>query len=252
MKKDCEHYSFVYASNNMNGFFCAKKISELGFCPELLIFHPIENQKCVSEIINVFPSTPFVFWKTEECKKKLLKTKTEILLSINFAYLFPKEVLSLFKYPINLHTGLLPFNRGMNPNVWSIYEQTPAGVTLHLMTEALDKGEVIAQREVPVSPLETGKTLYVKLEEASVSLIEEEFPRFMKGEISSLPMPEGGTYHESSEFRQLCSISLDETIKVEELLRRLRALSFPPYKNAYINVEGKRVFVDISFSDGNE
>ncbi|NLD97929.1 MAG: formyl transferase [Synergistaceae bacterium] len=241
--------SFVYAANNHNGLLCARRIRELGFSPVLLLLHPKGMQSFGEEIRSVFPEVRVVEWFSEGLGKELADTGAEFLLSVNFAFILPEEILSLFRYPVNLHTGYLPFNKGRNPNVWSIVDGTPAGVTLHLMTNNVDDGEIIARREVPVSPLETGKSLYAKLEEASVELIGTVFSELLAGEILTSPMPEGGTFHFAREFDELCALSLDETVKVGDLLRRLRALSFPPYRNAYFMEGGRRVYVDISLDE---
>lgn len=58
-----------------------------------------------------------------------------------------------------------------------------------------------------------------------------------------------GNFHFAREFDELCAFSLNETVKIGDLLRRLRALSFPPYRNAYYLVEGKRVCADISLDE---
>ena len=66
-----------------------------------------------------------------------------------------------------------------------------------------------------------------------MELIGTVFTELLTGEVLTSPMPEGGTFHFAREFDELCALSLDETVKVVDLLRRLRALSFPPYRNAY-------------------
>lgn len=240
--------SFIYAANNRNGFLCGSAIADAGYRPELLLLHPVERRKYGDEIQSVFPDTSVVEWRSD-ILPELQNVSADVLLSVNFGYVFPAEMLSLFRYPVNLHTGYLPYNKGSHPNVWSIIDGTPAGVTLHLMTTNVDDGEIIARREVPVSPLETGKSLYAKLEEASVELIGTVFTELLTGEVHTSPMPEGGTFHFAREFDELCALSLDETVKVGDLLRRLRALSFPPYRNAYFMEGGRRVYVDISLDE---
>ena len=242
--------TFIYAANNNNGFLCGHAIAQAGFSPEYLLLHPSEKQKFGKEIRSLFPRTPVLEWGEKRLFEKLESIAADMLLSINFGYIFPSKTLSLFKYSMNLHTGYLPFNKGSHPNVWSIVEGTPAGVTLHVMTPDVDNGDIIAQKEVPVSEMDTGKALYSKLEEASVDLIKEVFPTLLYGEIRKTPMPEGGTFHFAREFDDLCSFSLDDTVNVGAFLRRLRALSFPPYKNAYfLDGHGNRVYMDIVLSE---
>lgn len=242
--------SFVFAANNRNGFLCAEAIAKMGYCPKRLLLHPSPEQKYGKEIRSVFPECPVSEWDQQGISYEDLKA--DILLSVNFGYIFPIHFLALFHYPINLHMSYLPYNRGSHPNVWSIYDETPAGVTLHIMTPDVDNGEIIAQKEIPVSPTETGKSLYHKLERTSVSLLYEIFPLMVRGEINTSPMPEGGSFHLGKEFKELCKISLEEQVPVDKFLRRLRALSFPPYKNAFVQIGGKKIYIDISLEEKNE
>ena len=166
---------FVFAANNRNGFLCGRELLKNECIPEVLLFHPASRQKWGEEIKNLFPGTPVVEWR-KNVVDDLKKTGAEVLLSVNFGYIFPSEVLSVFEYPINIHMGYLPFNRGSHPNVWSIVENTPAGVTMHIMTEEVDKGDVISRTEIEVAPDETGKSLYEKLETISAQMTGEFFP----------------------------------------------------------------------------
>ena len=93
------------------------------------------------------------------------------------------------------------------------------------------------------------RSRYVMPAEVSVELIGTVFPELLTGEVHTSPMPEGGTFHFAREFDELCVLSLNETVKVGDLLRRLRALSFPPYRNAYFMEGGRRVYVDISLDE---
>ena len=52
---------------------------------------------------------------------------------------------------INIHSALLPCNRGCNPIQWAIINgQTESGVTLHEITSGIDEGPIIDQRSVPI------------------------------------------------------------------------------------------------------
>ncbi len=52
---------------------------------------------------------------------------------------------------LNLHPSLLPDNRGPEPLFWTFRRgDAETGVTVHLMAEALDAGDSLVQRRVPV------------------------------------------------------------------------------------------------------
>lgn len=49
---------------------------------------------------------------------------------------------------INLHIAYLPFNRGADPVYWALRDDTPMGVTIHVMAKGVDTGPILAQMEL--------------------------------------------------------------------------------------------------------
>lgn len=243
-----KHLKFAYAANNLNGLLCAQVIKEKGYEPEILILHPHENAQYGDELSSVFSDVPVWEWdkgSVNDLICQFSETEIDVLLSINFGYLFPQEILSCVKWPINLHTSLMPWNRGANPNVWSLVENTPVGVTLHLMTDKVDQGSVIRQLKVEKSCTDNAKLLYGKLQDASVSLISETIDEILNGNISTQNVGGEGSFHLSSDFDKICQLNLNEKKTIKETIDLLRALTFPPYRNAYFLDSGKKVFVEI-------
>jgi len=151
---------------------------------------------------------------------------------------------------LNLHPAYLPYNRGANPNVWSIVDGTPAGVTLHYMDSEVDTGDIIARRRVDTEFSDTGKDLHGRLEDAQVELFRETWPEIAAGTVSSTAQAaDSGTYHRTEEFRELCRLDPEETVQIEEFLDRLRALTFPPYDNAEIEIDGTAYHVEIDITE---
>ena len=73
----------------------------------------------------------------------------DFLVSYGYKYIVRREVLENLKCPIfNLHISYLPHNRGAHPNFWSFYDNTPTGVTIHLMDAGIDTGPIVNQRYV--------------------------------------------------------------------------------------------------------
>lgn len=98
--------------------------------------------------------------------KNILKEYSDcLLISINYRYIFPKEIFNIFKEAINIHGSLLPKYRGRTPHVWSIINgEEVSGITCHLIDEGVDTGKVIGQIKVKISEEETGYTLLKKYE----------------------------------------------------------------------------------------
>lgn len=82
----------------------------------------------------------------------LKELEPHFILSIACPQILRRRVLEIPSIAaLNVHSALLPENRGMLPTFWSLAADPPrAGVTLHLMTTELDGGGIILQREIPV------------------------------------------------------------------------------------------------------
>src|SRR5690606_23646870 len=138
----------------------------------------------------------------------------------------------------------LPYNRGAHPNVWSIVEETPAGVTLHYVDAGIDTGDIVAQREVPVAPSDTGGSLYRKLERAGLELLQEAWPHIMPGRVRRHTRPRhSGSLLVVAQLGEFDRIDLDEDSRARDLINLLRARTLPPYKGAYFAEKGRRVYI---------
>jgi len=175
------------------------------------------------------------------------RLEPDYLVSCGYRHIVPPEVLSVpDRGCLNVHPAYLPYNRGANPNVWSIVEGTPAGVTLHYMDEDIDTGAIIERREVETDFADTGKDLHHRLEDAQFDLFVDAWPRVVAGDVDPVEQdPDRGTHHVTDEFEELCELDPDVEYGVRELLDRLRALTFPPHDNARIEVDGETYHVEV-------
>jgi len=173
--------------------------------------------------------------------------RPDLVVSAGFRDIVPARYLEIPSYGcINLHKSLLPYNRGAQPNVWSIVEDTPAGVSMHYMDSGIDTGPVIAQRGVQVEFSDTGETLYRRLEEVQFELFRETWPSIRAGQVEPQPQSGSGSLHYKRDFGELCRLDLDSMYRVGELINVLRATTFPPYRNAYVVKNGRRYYIEIA------
>jgi methionyl-tRNA formyltransferase len=177
----------------------------------------------------------------------------EIVISAGFEHKVPEEVIEVpEKGIVNVHPSFLPYNRGSYPYIWPILEGTPAGVSIHYMTDGIDEGPVIDQMEVPVKPDDTAKDLYERLKAESVLLFKESWPEIKEGVKGlSQDLDEGET-HYREELDVVSEIDLDEKVRAGELINRLRALTFPPHENAFFEKNGERYFVEVDIVSETE
>jgi len=202
-------------------------------------------------VYNWLCDQPNVFVRSLLTTEKQLTVIEEscpnLVVSCGYRHIVPESILEIPDMGcLNLHPAYLPYNRGANPNVWSIVEGTPAGVTLHYMDPSVDTGDIIARRKVETDFTDTGKELYQRLEDEQVDLFKTVWPDIIAGEPETIKQNEdAGTYHRTADFETLCEIDPEATVQTKEFLNRLRALTFPPYDNARIEIDGKTYYVDI-------
>jgi methionyl-tRNA formyltransferase len=74
-----------------------------------------------------------------------------------FGQILPREILEIPKMGcINVHPSLLPKYRGAAPINWALIRgEVKTGVTIMLMDEGMDTGDILTQEETAIEPMET-------------------------------------------------------------------------------------------------
>jgi methionyl-tRNA formyltransferase len=146
---------------------------------------------------------------------------------------------------INVHPGLNPYNRGWFPHVFSILNSHPCGATIHEMDEQLDHGPIICQKEVDVEMWDTSLTLYNKILDAEMYLLEQNIEKILSGDYKTVIKGEGNV-NLKKDFDDLCKIDLDNVDTFRNHINRLRALTHGDYKNAYfIDDSGNKIYLKL-------
>jgi len=223
-----------------------------------LVLHPPERRRYAAEIIQAAGIKQAQIFDGAQLQEpavlEAIKTlRPDLGVSALFGYILRRELLDLMPNGcINVHPAMLPYNRGAYPNVWSIVEDTPAGVTIHFMDEGVDTGDIIAQRQVPVEPVDTGASLYHKLEQTCIELFQETWPLIRSSQAPRIPQPQGGTFHRTRDVARIDEIDLDRTYTARELINILRARTFAPYPGAYFRDGQRRVYVQLRLCYGDQ
>lgn len=216
-----------------------------------LVVHPHGNSKRRRQLVSMSGLSKDRILDGDEINQShsrqiLMALQPDMLVSVMFGYILKKEILSAAKYgAVNLHPAYLPYNRGAHPNVWSIVEGTPAGVTLHTIDAGVDTGKILAQEKVKVEPTDTGKSLYEKLEQAAYELFIKTWPRLVEGKLAPKKQQPGGSEHRVKDLHQLDEIDLDKKYTGKELINILRARTFSPYPGAHFKAGGGKIWVRV-------
>lgn len=238
-----------YLANNWVGWQVLRWLREQGDEIAGLAVHPTDRRKYTDEILQSLQPLPECVIDASQLTRadtlsEIAALNADVALSVYFGYILKPSFIEMFpKGVINLHPAYLPYNRGAHPNIWSIVEGTPAGATLHYIDAGVDTGDVITQRQVEVEPIDTGASLYRKLEMCCLELFMDTWPLVRHGVTPRIPQAqETGTSHRVSDTTQLDHIDLNRLYTARELINLLRARTFPPYPGAYFT-EGDRKVV---------
>ena len=191
----------------------------------------LHNNDCAKELFH---------WLRDEghdivlCSEQLnpdwcRKQKFELAVSYTYRFILTDEhIMALNHNVVNLHNSLLPWNRGADPNLWSIIENTPRGVTLHYVDSSLDKGYIIMQSLVTDAVTNDCKTLassYNCLDQAAKRMFKEAFqcyefwPSMKKKAIGK------GSYHSLKEGYLIKKVIDSYDITINEFRNRIIALN---------------------------
>ena len=85
--------------------------------------------------------------------QQLKDSTCDLIISFGYRHIINATTLDRLSCPaVNLHIAYLPFNKGSHPNFWSFYDQTPSGITIHLIDGGLDTGPILYQKYVNFNP----------------------------------------------------------------------------------------------------
>ena len=245
----------LYMGNNLVGHQVLRWLVDQGEEIVGLVVHPQDKQKFGREILEAGSlGENAIFYgdqlRTTATLEQIHQLQPDLGLSVFFGYILTQGFLEMFpRGCLNLHPAYLPYNRGSHPNIWSIVDGTPAGATIHYIDPGVDTGDIVGRRLVQVENVDTGESLYHKLEEACLELFIESWPSIKENSVQRIPQElESGTMHRVKDIEPIDRINLDEKYVARDLLNLLRARTFPPYPGAYFEQEGTRVYLQLQLT----
>ena len=181
--------------------------------------------------------------------------ESKVRFKIGFLIWWPKIITNnIIKIPkngfVNTHPSFLPFARGKNYNFWSIVENCPFGVTLHLVEEGIDCGDIVEQREIEYGWTDTGGSLFIKAREEMISLFKDNYCSIR--DLRFVPKKQNlslGSLHYGKELDKVCEIDLDQRYLAKDLINLLRARTMNGYPGCYFFDSDKRYEIQISIEE---
>ncbi len=176
--------------------------------------------------------------RDDEAVDAIRAMEPDLIVVAAFGQLIPKSLLDLPKYGcINVHASLLPAYRGAAPIQHAILDGLhETGVSIMLMNEGLDTGDIITTETLAIAEDETGGSLFDRLAVLGADLLIRTIPEIVSGSVSPTPQPkESTTAYASMISKEDGKIDWSEDGDVIE--RKIRA--FNPWPSAYTTLDGK-------------
>ncbi|MBT3189025.1 MAG: methionyl-tRNA formyltransferase [Anaerolineae bacterium] len=188
--------------------------------------------------------------KDDIAMDELRRFAPDLIVVAAYGQILRPELLALPRYGcVNVHGSLLPRWRGAAPIQAAILAgDDEAGITIMLMDEGIDTGDMLSKRALPIADDDTAETLFNKLAPLGAELLVETLPKYISGEITSQLQPEeDATY---AKMLKKADGELDFSKTAVELERQTRA--FSPWPSSFFEWEGKRVKVHRAKVDGRK
>ena len=163
----------------------------------------------------------------------------DYLFSVVNPRLLPAEVLELPReLPINFHDALLPRGAGVHASTWALLGGARRhGVTWHVMTAEVDRGDILKQRVVPIEAADTSYTLNVKCLLAGISSFAELVDELAEGRATRIAQDPGlRTYHAKT-ARPRGALTISWRQSAQEIDAAVRACDFGPHPNEFGTVK---------------
>ncbi|MBM9589069.1 methionyl-tRNA formyltransferase [Leptospira sp. 201903075] len=238
----------MFAGFGRLGYLSLLQLIQSGLKIEFVLTHKDHSLESVDALCvkNQIEYSYLDLRKDKKLREELCSYKPEYLISVNYRYIIPGDLLKVSKYPLNLHGSLLPKYRGRTPHVWAIINgESMSGITCHKMEESVDTGDIYHQIEVNISEEDTGYTLLQKYEELYPICLKTTLQKISQ---SLEPIPQN---HISATYfgkRTPDMGYIDFTKDKESLINFIRAQA-KPYPGAYCFLsDGRKLIVHKAIS----
>lgn len=176
--------------------------------------------------------------RDSEEMQQLIALDSDLIVTAAYGQIVPESLLKAPQYgAINVHASLLPKYRGAAPIHYAVMNgDEKTGVTIMYMEKEMDAGNMIAQREIPITEADDTGTLFEKLSRLGQEVLLEVLSEIFAGTNASVPQDESKVVFSPSIKKSQEKISWDLTAtEIQHLIRALR-----PRPGAYALLDGDR------------
>jgi len=127
----------------------------------------------------------------EQVEKIIKKANPDLILVATFHKIIPQKIISLTPLAVNLHPSLLPKYKGATPVTQVLNNQErKTGITVHLLTEEVDSGDILIQKEIGIEKKDNEGSLRKKLAFSAAETTQELIMLIKNNSLKATPQPD--------------------------------------------------------------
>ena len=210
-------------------------------------------------IENPKKTYPFVNYIEELCQKKnltihqpekmtpevienIISEEYDILVSCGYHLLIPEKVVNSARIAaINIHPGKLPEYRGQSVIEWAMLNgEDELYMTMHLITNKFDDGEILMETPVSFKDTDTGNILQGKLYTAAANMLDTFLDDPKKYLAAKRKQELGGNYYHRIKESDL---KINWSENYQKIKNITRAMVYPR-DGAYGYIGGEKIIID--------
>ena len=229
-----------------------EKLVEAGFAVPLVVTQPDRPKGRGMEValsavkqralqLGLQVSQPDKIKNNEEFRGQLAGIAPDAIIVVGYGRIIPQWMIDLPRSGnLNLHASLLPRYRGAAPIQWAIaHGESVTGVTTMRIDAGLDTGDILLQKEIPISPQDTAVTLAPRMAAIGADLMVETLRGLQSGMVH--PRPQDHAKASLAPILKKEDGKIDFRSAAQEIVNRLRG--FQPWPGAYTSFRGKNLHI---------
>lgn len=182
----------------------------------------------------------------QNVEQHILSEQPDILITFGWRRIVSSIIINSAKYAINVHPAILPEYKGYHPVPHVlINNESYHGITAHIITDALDAGDIVHIEKFEISKFSTLNEIQKQVNDTMPKFLLELFDKVFDDDFALLPN-DGSKTKIVAERRtpEDSEIPLGMSIgRAYDYIRACDENRFP----AFILIEGKKVFFRINF-----
>lgn len=182
---------------------------------------------------------PIKIRQDENALEAIKKINPDVNIVVAYGQLIPASIIYLPRFKsINVHFSLLPKYRGAAPVEWAILNgEGKTGVTIFVLNEKMDEGDILSSEEVEIRPRENAWELETRLAHIGARLLVETLETLEQ--INSIPQDHShSTYAPRLKKEQGRIDWTKDALSIDRMVR-----AYNPWPGAFTFFRGQRVII---------